>query len=171
MKSEFNWIEGPWPGKVVVLPRPRGGEWLDDEIASWHDGGIGAIASLLTQSEVDELGLSGESASAARSGMEFLWFPIEDRSVPASMSGASGFVKQVEQLLCAGKNVVIHCRGGLGRAPLIAACLLVGVGLHPDIAFQRIAKARGTLVPETAEQSAWVRDFASKLTPASPVPH
>jgi hypothetical protein len=34
MRAELYWIEGPWPSQLAILPRPRGGEWLEDEIRS-----------------------------------------------------------------------------------------------------------------------------------------
>ncbi len=32
------WVRGPWPGKLALAARPRGGEWLDDEIAAGNPG-------------------------------------------------------------------------------------------------------------------------------------
>ena len=79
-------------------------------------------------------------------------------------------IERLGSTLADGRNLLIHCRGGLGRAPLIAACLLASVGVPPSIAFQRISAARGVSVPETEEQSHWADDLASQLAPASPVP-
>jgi protein-tyrosine phosphatase len=58
-------------------------------------------------------------------------------------------------------NIVIHCRAGVGRSALIAACLLTQAGLAAEAAFQRIGAARGCVVPDTAEQKQWVARFAS----------
>src|SRR6266404_2521890 len=165
MRTKLAWIKGPWTGKIAVLPRPRGGDWLEDEIEGWRGADADAVASLLTKSEIDELGLTDESRLAHRHGLAFLSFPINDRSVPVSQGDTLDFVKQIDRLLTDGKNVVIHCRGGLGRAPLIAACLLASVGENPDIAFRRIGDARGTTVPEMPEQRDWVQNFALALTP------
>lgn len=40
------WVEGPWPGKLAILPRPRGDEWLRDEIQAWAHAHIDVIVSL-----------------------------------------------------------------------------------------------------------------------------
>jgi len=44
-----------------------------------------------------------------------------------------------------------------------ATCLLIMSGFEPTIAFQRISAARGLEVLETAEQLAWVVQFAEEL--------
>jgi protein-tyrosine phosphatase len=170
MKAHLPTIEGPWPGKLIVLPRPRGGDWLEDEIAAWRAEGVGAVVSLLEKEEERDLDLSSEGRIVQEQGLQFLSFPIVDRSVPASRVEAREFIARVADILTEGSNVVIHCRGGLGRAPLIAASLLALVGVPPEIAFQEIGDARRITVPETGEQRQWVVDFAGQLAPVSPVP-
>jgi hypothetical protein len=66
MKSEVYWIESPWPGKQAIIPRPRGGDWLEDELRSLREAGLDIIVSLLEPHEETELlimsGLSAETA-------------------------------------------------------------------------------------------------------------
>jgi len=31
MKPDIFWIPGPWRGRLAIVARPRGGDWLDDE--------------------------------------------------------------------------------------------------------------------------------------------
>lgn len=62
-----------------------------------------------------------------------------------------------------GKKIGLHCRQGLGRSPLIAACLLVRGGVAPEMAWEIIGAARGTTVPETSEQREWLNRFAEEL--------
>src|SRR5260221_4578617 len=108
-------VDGPWPGKLTVLPRPRGGDWLEDEIRGWKLAGIGAVVSLLTNDEEADLDLTGESELVQRSGMQFLSYPITDFSVPSSRENTAAFVKRLGTILAQGDSVVVHCRGGLGR--------------------------------------------------------
>ena len=65
--------------------------------------------------------------------------------------------------LSAGKNVVVHCRQGIGRTGLIAACLLVSRGVSPGSAVDALSAARGIQVPETAEQRQWIDHYAAVL--------
>jgi protein-tyrosine phosphatase len=163
MYTELHWIDGPWPGRLAISARPRGGDWLDEELASWNNSGVNAVVSLLTAEEVDSLELQNEAAYSRDLGMQFRSFPIVDRQVPASKKDALRFIEQLDSDLTSGKNISIHCRQGIGRAGLIAACLLTARGIQPADAFDRISQARGVSVPETAEQRAWVEALASEL--------
>ena len=79
MGTRLYWVDGPWPGKVALAARPRGGDWLEDEVAGWHREGIGAIVSLLKPEEGCELGLENEGREAQAQGLQFISLPIEDR--------------------------------------------------------------------------------------------
>jgi protein-tyrosine phosphatase len=163
MKTELFWIEGPWPGRLAILPRPRGGDWLEDEVRSWRQAGVGAVVSLLTSEEAADLDLVHEAELCRANQMDFVSFPIVDRSVPPSQKETVALVQRLDALLTAGTNVVIHCRQGLGRAALIAACTLVRAGIDPEAAFRRVSTARGCSVPETTEQRHWAIAFARTL--------
>lgn len=163
MRNDFYWIAGPWPGRLGIAARPRGGEWLEDEVRAWRRAGIGLVVSLLTPAEEIELGLEAEEASSRQAGLDFQRFPIPDLGVPSSRSRFTELVHRLEQSLSAGKNVAIHCRQGIGRSGLLASSLLVSAGQRPDQAFRRVEQARGVPVPETPEQRRWVEQLAEEL--------
>jgi protein-tyrosine phosphatase len=156
MRTEVYWVPGPWPGRLGVVPRPRGGDWLTDEIRSWKAAQIDAVTSLLTPEEAVELDLQAEEAVARQEGLEYYAFPIPDYSVPRSRVELLRFLSRLEEALESGKNVAVHCRAGIGRSSLMVASLLVAAGLEPEEAFRRIEKARGRPVPDTSEQRDWV---------------
>lgn len=160
MKSEIFWIESPMRGRLAVMPRPRGGDWLEDEAGNWRSVGVDVVVSLLTQNEVADLDLTQEQAVCEAMGMEFIEFPIPDRGTPASKSRMLELAKKLAERLKAGKSIAIHCRQGLGRAPLVAICVLILTGVDPAYASQLVASARGCPVPETAEQERWIAEFA-----------
>jgi protein-tyrosine phosphatase len=160
MRAELFWIEGVREGQLAVLPRPRGGDWLEDDIQSLRASGVHVLVSLLTREEAMELDLADEATCCGAAGIEFLSFPFADRSVPASASDALGLVRRLAGCLSGGKAVAIHCRQGVGRSALVAACVLMSLGEGPDAAFTRVATARGCTVPDTAEQRTWVLRFA-----------
>ncbi len=163
MYTELHWVDGPWPGKLAISARPRGGDWLDEELASWRKSGVDEVVSLLTPEEVESLDLQDEAAHSRDTGMRFRSFPIVDRSVPASKWAALRLIEDLDAALSAGKSISIHCRQGIGRAGLIAASLLVARGLRPADALERISLSRGVAIPETVEQRAWVEGLASEL--------
>lgn len=156
MKATLHWIEGPWRGRLAIMPRPRGGDWLEDEMRSWRVEGVDTVLCLLTEEEIEELELSGEADGCAATGIEFQTFPIEDRGVPVSTKSLLDLVHNLESKLADAKNVVVHCRQGVGRSALLAACILATSGLDVDTAFKRIEAARGAKVPDTEEQKQWV---------------
>lgn len=160
-------IEGPWKGRLAIVPRPRGEDWLEDEVQAWREGGLDVIVSLLTADEARELSLADEATLAQANGLRFLQFPIPDYSVPSSLEAALAFAEKVDEALTAGENVGIHCRQGIGRSSLIAAAVLVLRGTDPEAAFKRVATARGCPVPDTSEQREWVTNFARYLHTAT----
>ena len=40
MKAQLYWIDTPAARRFAILSRPRGGDWLDDEVRSWREQGI-----------------------------------------------------------------------------------------------------------------------------------
>jgi protein-tyrosine phosphatase len=167
------WVSGVEPGKLAIIPRPRGGDWLEDEVRSWTRSGLDVIVSLLTPEEENELDLRGEAAHSRAVGLEFKPFPIRDRGVPSSRKEALRFFDTLMERLQTGKAVGIHCRQGIGRSALVAASLLALAGVPPNLALERISAARGRPVPETQEQRSWVENLtlldaaANRLTAGS----
>lgn len=166
MKPEVYWIDGPWPGKLAIIGRPRGNGWLEDEVRAWKAAGLDAVVSLLTADEESEFGLENENRFSQRGGINYTSFPVPDRSVPTDFGRSVKLIRKIEGWLGEGKNVALHCRQGIGRSALLAACLLVSSGLSPDQAFARLRGARGCAVPETAEQREWVMQFSREIAPA-----
>jgi protein-tyrosine phosphatase len=166
MWTKLHWIDGPWPGKLALAARPRGGDWLDDEIESWRLEGIDTVFSLLTPEEEADLDIAAEAEIAKSHGLKFWSFPILDRQVPDSEGDLSQALRNLEAELEAGGNVVVHCRQGIGRTGLVAACLLVMNGIEPEAAVQRLSAARGITVPETPEQRRWIDHYAKAFAAA-----
>jgi protein-tyrosine phosphatase len=163
MPTKLYWAEGPWPGKLALAARPRGDDWLEDEIASWRREGVNTVFSLLTSEEENDLGLRNEARQVKAQGMQFISLPIPDRDVPDSDTKVAKALEKVDADLSAGKNVVVHCRQGVGRSGLISAALLVMKGFASEAAIQRLSAARGTSIPETAAQRRWIDQYAAIL--------
>jgi protein-tyrosine phosphatase len=164
MSTKLYWISGPWPGKPAMAARPRGEDWLEDELRDWKNAGIDVVLSLLTPEEERDLGLAEESQIAKSLGLWFASLPIPDRHIPSSPSEVTPILDNLEEELATGNNIVIHCRQGVGRSGMIAACLLVMRGMSAESAIREVEKVRGTAVPETEEQRRWIDLFASSLT-------
>lgn len=159
MRAQLYWIDWPMTGRLAIMARPRAGDWLDDEISGWRAAGVDVVVSLLERDEVGELGLQREPALCREQGMTFLSFPIADRGVPGSVREALVLARQIEREIGEGRAVAIHCRAGIGRSALMAACALVCLGAGPAPALEAIGKARGVSVPDTEAQILWVSAF------------
>jgi len=156
-------MHGPWLGRLALAARPRGGDWLEDELAAWRRAGVDAIVSLLTPGEERDLELSNERKDTQAQGLEFVSLPIEDRGVPDKEESVRDAVERVKHFLADGKNVAIHCRQGIGRTGLLASCLLVSQGFSSGDAVATVSAARGIPVPETDEQRRWIDAYAANL--------
>lgn len=159
MKPDIYWVREIEPLRLAIAPRPRAGEWLDDELANWRRNGVDVVVSLLEPSEVRDLDLADEASLCATHGLRHIVFPIADRGVPAQQAGIAALADALVADLAAGRGVVAHCRAGIGRSSLAAACVLSRLGHAPAAAFAMLARARGVPVPDTDAQARWVEAF------------
>ena len=161
--TKLYWVNGPWSGRLALAARPRGGDWLSDEMSAWHESGVSTVVSLLEPAEERSLQLDRESQEAKNQGMKFVSFPIPDRDVPSSEASVAKLVEALDSELSHGENAVVHCRQGVGRSGLIAACLLISKGRSPGAALTELSQTRGLNIPETREQRKWIERFATVL--------
>jgi hypothetical protein len=80
---------------LAIMAKPRGNDWLEDEIKGLSILQVNVLVSLLKSDEVYELGLKEESDICKLNDIEFISFPIEDRGIPSSLQN---IVKLVEYL-------------------------------------------------------------------------
>jgi protein-tyrosine phosphatase len=150
------WIQGTPSVRLAIVLRPRGGDWLEDELVRIKSSGVEVLVSLLEAEEAEELGLDQEGVLATNLGLKFLSFPIQDRHIPPKQESFRAFAKDIADRLSRGEGVGIHCRGSIGRATITAACSLIHLGWKAEDALAAIEAARGCLVPDTPEQRAWI---------------
>lgn len=162
MKADLFWIPGPWRGRLAVAARPRGGDWLEDEVGSWREAGLDVVVSLLENDEAAQLELDHEGDVAESSGVHFISFPVPDRGVPTSTRDALSLLSRITTALIEGNNVAVHCRQGIGRSGLVAAGLLVTSGMDADEAIRVVSRARGLTIPETPAQLQWIKHLPSE---------
>lgn len=162
---------GPGMGKLGLTFCPgkhqaaaATGSWDRDlgldvaEIARWN---AAAVVSLVEQHELDTLGVLGLGTAVHDAHMAWYHLPIRDVGVPddAFEESWKGAGRELRGILRAGFNVLVHCKGGLGRAGTVAARLLVELDWAPEEAIAAIRAARPGAI-ETAEQQAHVLALA-----------
>lgn len=154
------WVDCGDELRLAIVPRPRGGDWLEDELHAMRQAGVDVLISMLTSAEQKELGLEQEKELSERAGLRFLSFPIPDRTTPEDRRAFRAFVERVNGEASAGGSVAVHCRASIGRSSVLLASLLCLRHWKATTAFDTISKARGLTVPDTAEQVRWVESFA-----------
>lgn len=164
MFQRIFWIECGGPGRLAILSRPAQ-EWLREEISAWRDSDLATVVSLLEPQEQRDLGLDAEADLCCAHGVAFASFPIPDRGIPASTADAVALARRLANAIENGGTVGVHCRAGIGRSGMIAACVLVALGHPEDHAFEAIAAGRGLGVPDTLEQRNWVSSVAKSVAP------
>jgi protein-tyrosine phosphatase len=154
-----------WVNEVLaIVPRPRGGDWVDDEMAALRAAGVGVVVSMLEDSEAAELGLERERDAARTANIEFVSFPIPDRNVPPNAHSFEEFLAGLERHVASGKRVGVHCRASIGRSSVVVGSLLIRSGMPISEVWRTISNARGFPVPDTDEQREWVeRHMGPKL--------
>jgi protein-tyrosine phosphatase len=150
----------PAPGRWRFCEEGREGEAIDDDLRSLRRAcGASVLVTLLERKEMARLGLADLIERTRRSGLECEWLPIPDGAPPADLEAASRLVAWMVERLAAGRTVVVHCHGGIGRSGTIAACVLVATGAEPGRAIEVVRAARAGAATGPG-QEAFVHEFA-----------
>lgn len=143
--------------RLGMMARPRGGDWLEDDIVHLKKVAVSQLVSLLTKEEIAEFDLKEEGKLCQKHGLVFMNLPIEDMSLPSSDQKVDSLLDTLVSAIDKGQSIVVHCRAGIGRSSLIVAGILIKQGVHASTAIQEISKGRGRPVPETEEQAKWIK--------------
>ncbi|KAG1745369.1 uncharacterized protein EDB91DRAFT_1345701 [Suillus paluster] len=131
------------PGKKVRLTGPVRGRSavcrdLDADLRRIREAGARCVVCCLDDEELEFLGIrwSDYVGSAHRAGMDVLrqvirrLIPLPEGLAPLSpQSLDESLTRIIEGYTMRGASILVHCRGGLGRAGLVACCWALKVGL------------------------------------------
>lgn len=127
-----------------------------DAVAAW---GARAVLTLVEPAELRALQVPGLGAAVVARGMAWHHLPMPDHDVPPpdiERRWATDDGPALRARLREGQAVLVHCKGGLGRAGMMAARLLVELGRPVDEAVRAVRRARPGAI-ETPGQLARVR--------------
>ncbi|MFN4140444.1 cyclin-dependent kinase inhibitor 3 family protein [Aestuariivirga sp.] len=142
------------PGKKQL--EALSGAWDRDlglDLEAIRGWGASRMITLIEPQEIGALGVMEIGTQAAARGIEWLHMPITDFSVPdhrfmeAWRQHGPALIDGVR----AGTRVLVHCKGGLGRAGTVAALMLVELGMHAPEAVAMVRRVRPGAI-ETREQ-------------------
>ncbi|MCB0502501.1 MAG: dual specificity protein phosphatase family protein [Bacteroidetes bacterium] len=144
------------------MARPKGNDWLEDEIKNLKKQEVTYLVSLLERNEDFELGIDKEEHFCKMHGVNFIQYSIEDRSIPKDSGSFIKLVDQLDDALLNDNKIVIHCRMGIGRSSLLAASILIKNGIKRDEVFKLISKYRTLNVPDTQKQINYIMNLELK---------
>lgn len=119
------------------------------------------LVSLVEEIELAELGIDNLENECRNHDIELIRFPLRDASVPPLLKNFAGLIREIAKHLEQKKTAVIHCKGGLGRAGLTAACSIAAVSdnkISGSEAIKMVRSARTSTI-ETIEQENFVSLF------------
>jgi protein-tyrosine phosphatase len=161
MKADIYEIIPCPQGRLATMARPRGADWLKDQLLSLKQQGVTDVVSMLPLSEENELALTSEAHDCIEIGLKFHRYPIPDRSLP-HQPDFDLFIDSLVPVLTHGGFIAVHCRAGIGRSSVAAAALLCHLGVTAPDALTLISKARGIEIPDTEEQRAFILGLDKK---------
>lgn len=125
-----------------------------DAVAAW---GADAVVTLIEPNEFKMLGVSDLGRQIEKRGLEWHHLPIVDVQPPDERLEIAwtNSGPRLAHILRQGGRVLVHCRGGLGRAGTISARLLIEQGVPPPEAVRQVRAARPGAI-ETAKQLNYV---------------
>jgi ADP-ribosyl-[dinitrogen reductase] hydrolase len=143
------------PGKYD--PYAMTGAWARDlelDLIAIKDWGATALLTLIEDWELKKLRVEYLGTVARQLGLEWFHLPIVDGGIPEEKFENEWKVTgpKLMSLLSAGRDIVVHCKGGQGRAGTIAARLLVDVGISPREAIARVRKSREGAIENAAQE-------------------
>jgi hypothetical protein len=141
--------------QLAIVLRPRGEDWLDDEMLAPREAAIDVMVSMLEKNEEPMLGLERDAISAELASLSFINFLIPDRGTPLEKATFENFLEDIDYFLVNGKRVGIHCRASIGRSSVTADLLIRSAAPAKD-AWLQIFMLPDCLDPDTEEQREWV---------------
>jgi hypothetical protein len=94
MQPTLYWISTPTTGRLATMARPRGGDWLAEELVALRELRVDTLVSLLTAEEAIELSLYAEP----------------------DLAREHQFGLNSSQVACTGPPATCHLRPDVGRS-------------------------------------------------------
>ena len=142
---------------------------LAADLDTVRDQGAVAVVSLITDDECELLSVRGLGAEVRARHMTWLHLPIQDGEAPGNtFEGAWKHAgPYLRSLLRSRFDVLVHCKGGLGRAGTVAARLLVELGACPEDAIDEVRRVRPGAIERRSGRS---RGRTTSATPCCSQP-
>jgi len=134
------------PGKYQ--PVSWSGGWnrnLQDDVLAIYNAGVSTVVSLVEDREMQTLRVPELGKAIFEHGMNWIHLPFRDTTAPDKkwLQHYETVQDRLIQSIQSGERIVVHCKGGLGRAGTVIALLLINLGLGVETAINLVRKSRG----------------------------
>lgn len=153
---------------LVICPAKKGSGMVgrhdrdfEKDMTALAEQGVDKVYGLMPKYELVEYKAEALLTETGSYGIEYIYCGWTDRSTPDNDDFWT-CVKQALNDLKMGKRIVVHCRGGLGRTGTFAGTVLALAGWHMDSMIDALHEARGTMCPETKEQTTFIRTVCAQ---------
>ncbi len=137
-------------GKRVVAPDPS---------AALERAGADVIVCFNEPPDLDREYPDYVDWLRANHGGNALWYPVPDLHAPDVGTGRQWIATMTDRLSQA-QGLILHCAGGIGRAPTMACGVLMTLGMDLEASLAHVAACRPMAGPEAGSQ----REFLESLT-------
>lgn len=159
------WVDGGLDRVPLSGDRP-GGLWLcgkrvvgpDPDAALERADHAGLIVCLNERPELRDYPAYPDWLEA-NADQRALWHPVPDLHAP-TIEVARSIVATIVERLDRDEGVIVHCAGGMGRAPTIAICVLMELGETLTRARDHVRSHRPGGGPEAGAQHRLVEAYA-----------
>jgi len=148
------------------------GSWardLDLDLASIVAWGAQHLITLIEPWEFEELRIASLAERSGAHGLMWHGLPITDGEAPDArlLEPWRYLGPQFAAALLSGSRIVVHCKGGLGRAGTVASMLLIETRCVSD-GIDAIAKVRSVRpgAVETVEQEEFILSWPERMAPS-----
>jgi len=158
-----DWLPGEasHPGRLgmTMLPgRLDLGRSLEADLDALREAGVDAVVCLLASDEFTRYGVDGLLDAYRARGLDLLHQPVIDGGIPSDEDLAAT-LDWIDRRVAAGRSVLAHCVGGLGRTGLVAATWLKRRGYDGPAALAQVRASRSPRAVETAVQEELVQRY------------
>ncbi|XP_061437859.1 cyclin-dependent kinase inhibitor 3-like isoform X2 [Lethenteron reissneri] len=136
---------------------------LDKDLDEVQSQGVQDVLVLCTPGELVHCRVPDLLEAYARRGLRVHHEPVLDGAVP-DVAQCCALLDTMHGSLGAGRRVLVHCYGGLGRSCLLAACFLLRISesLSPEDAIAALRELRGRAAIQTLQYN-FLHDFRELL--------
>jgi protein-tyrosine phosphatase len=138
-------------GTLAVAPVPAEAAAVQTLLAWQPD----LVISMTGKEEMEKLGAGDLGQVLEKAGVKWLHLPTIDYGTPDS-GGVNEITREAVATLAKGGKVLTHCRGGCGRAGMMALRVMIGAGEAAEPALDRLRAVRSCAV-ETEAQLTWAK--------------